>query len=87
MLQDKDCFGFLKKISTEIDELIAIEIPHEPKSRKAEEIKEIAKKIGINVKTAGGLKEAFTLCKADEDGVILVCGSLYLAGSFLDEND
>lgn len=87
MLQDKDCFGFLKKISAEIDKLIAIEIPHEPKSRKAEEIKEIAEEIGINAKTAGGLKEAFGLCKTDEDAVILVCGSLYLAGSFLDENE
>lgn len=87
MLQDKNCEDFLKKIGNETDHLITLTIPNEPKSRKAEEILEIAKKIGIKATTAENFDEAFKkillLGKSDEKALILVCGSLYLAGNFL----
>jgi dihydrofolate synthase/folylpolyglutamate synthase len=90
MLQDKDCAGFLKKISKNLDKLIAIEIPDEPKSRRAQDLVEIAKNIGINAINATNLDEAFKkisfLQNSDEKSLILVCGSLYLAGSFLEQN-
>jgi dihydrofolate synthase/folylpolyglutamate synthase len=90
MLEDKDCSGFLKKLSPEIDHLFALTIPNETKSRQALEIKKIAEKIGIKTTTVKNFEEAFkkilSLKKSDEDALILVCGSLYLAGSFLDEN-
>lgn len=90
MLQDKDCAGFLKKIAPQVDHLVTIEIPQESKSRKAQEIAIIAKKIGIQSESAEGFLEAFKkifdLKKDDEPALILVCGSLYLAGSFLDQN-
>ena len=90
MLQDKDCAGFLKKIAPQVDHLVTIEIPQESKSRKAQEIAIIAKKIGIQSESAEGFLEAFkkifNLKKDDEPALILVCGSLYLAGSFLDQN-
>ena len=54
MLKDKDCEGFLKKISGEIDKLYAIEIPDEPKSRSALEIQKIASKVGIKSSTSVG---------------------------------
>lgn len=85
MLKDKDCAGFLKTISTEIDEMIAVEIPDEPKSRKASEIDEIAKSFGINSKTARDFADAFKKIKCDESALILICGSLYLAGNFLEQ--
>jgi len=90
MLQDKNCEGFLEKISDEVDELIALTIPHEAKSRTAEEIKKIAEKFGIKSSTAENFTEAFekisSFRKTGEDAIILVCGSLYLAGSFLEES-
>jgi dihydrofolate synthase/folylpolyglutamate synthase len=87
MLKDKNCAEFLKIISPEIDELIAIKIPNQPKSRSAEEIKKIAEKIKIKSTTAKNFNEAFRkiLSKENqrEDPLILICGSLYLSGYFL----
>ncbi|MES2961869.1 MAG: folylpolyglutamate synthase/dihydrofolate synthase family protein [Pseudomonadota bacterium] len=91
MLQDKNCADFLKKISPEVDELLAMEIPNEAKSYKVKEIKEIAESVGIKVENVAGFEEAFAEIikkkKVDEDVLILVCGSLYLAGSFLEINN
>lgn len=90
MLQDKDCAGFLKKIAPQVDHLVAIAIPEESKSREAKEIAMIAKKVGIKSEYAEdfleGFKKILNLKKGDEPALILVCGSLYLAGSFLDQN-
>lgn len=90
MLQDKDCDGFLAKISGSIDHLVAINIKDESKSRQADEIVRIAKKYSITSQPAKNLDDAFTkifdLNKRNENAVILVCGSLYLAGNFLEEN-
>ncbi|MBP7709581.1 MAG: bifunctional folylpolyglutamate synthase/dihydrofolate synthase [Rickettsiales bacterium] len=90
MLEDKDCGGFLKKIAAEVDHLFALAIPNETKSRKALDIKQIAEKNGLKTTAVENFDEAFakilSLRKADEEALILVCGSLYLAGSFLAEN-
>ncbi len=86
MLKDKNCVGFLKTIASEVDELIALTIPDETKSFKGYEIKEIADKIGIKTKIAKNFDEAFDLIKCNEPYLVLVCGSLYLAGNFLTEN-
>lgn len=85
MLKDKDCPGFLNKISCAVDELIALEIPDEPKSRTALEIKEIADQIGIKTQIAENFSDAFVKIKCDEPATILICGSLYLAGKFLEQ--
>lgn len=91
MLKDKNCADFLKKISAKVDELFAMEIPNEAKSYKAEEIKEIAENIGIKVENSEGFEEAFAKIiknkKDSEDSLTLVCGSLYLAGNFLEINN
>lgn len=85
MLKDKNCEGFLKKISKEIDQLIALTIPDETKSRAADEINKITKKIGINSVAAKDFDEAFQMIGGcEEEAVALVCGSLYLAGNFLE---
>lgn len=90
MLQDKNCEGFLQKISPEINQLIALEIPNEAKSYKKEEIVKIAKKLQIKSISANNFNEAFSkilsVNKTGKDAIILVCGSLYLAGSFLEQN-
>lgn len=91
MLQDKDCAGFLQKISKSVDYLIALEIPNEAKSRKATEICRIAKEVNLKSLAAKNFSEAFKkisdLKENNESAIIVVCGSLYLAGSFLDKNN
>ncbi len=86
MLKDKNCQDFLQKISGEIDELIAIRIPDESRSREADEIKKIAENLGIKSQNAKNFDDAFEKIKTDEKALIMVCGSLYLAGKFLEEN-
>lgn len=90
MLEDKDCVGFLTKLAPKIDELIAIEIPDESKSRRAENIKEISEKLLIATQTAKSLEEALKKAALQKNQkqptIVLVCGSLYLAGYFLSEN-
>ncbi len=90
MLKDKDCQNFLKKISDQVDHLFALEIPNEPKSLKTKEIKEICEKVGIKAQESANFDEAFVnILKKNKDSkesLILICGSLYLAGSFLAEN-
>ncbi|MBU6339643.1 MAG: bifunctional folylpolyglutamate synthase/dihydrofolate synthase [Rickettsiales bacterium] len=89
MLQDKDCEGFLRKISTKIDQLVTVTIAEEPKSRKAHDIKKIADDFKIKSVAAENFDDAFKkilLKKTKEDSIILICGSLYLAGSFLECN-
>ena len=87
MLKDKDCEGFLKIIAGKIDKLIAMEIPREPKSRSASEIRDIAEKLLIkNVEEVVGFDDAFDKITGEKDALILICGSLYLAGVFLEEN-
>ncbi len=88
MVNDKDCEGFLSEISPEIDYLISLAIPDEPRSRSALEIKNIAKKIGIKSDSARDFEEAFEKAKLleKEPTLVLICGSLYLAGSFLFQN-
>ncbi len=91
MLKDKNCTDFLKKISKKIDVLLAMEIPNETKSFKAKEITKIAKNLGIKVENVSDFEEAFAEISKNqkdvEDSLILVCGSLYLAGSFLEINN
>lgn len=84
MMKDKNCEGFLQKISGNIDELISLKTPDEPRSLTAPEISKIAKNIGINSQDAKSFPDAFAKIKSDEDSLILICGSLYLAGKFLE---
>jgi dihydrofolate synthase/folylpolyglutamate synthase len=90
MLQDKDCVGFLKKISDEVEVLISLTIANETKSRFKEDIQKIAQNLGINALTATDFMDAFTqilaIHNSDEAALIMVCGSLYLAGDFLAQN-
>lgn len=89
MLQDKNCEDFLDKIKYEIDELICLTIPDESKAIDKKQILKIAKNLKINSQTADNFDDAFKkiISKKNKDkALILICGSLYLAGEFLKEN-
>lgn len=93
MLQDKDCKGFLNKIKDEIDVLITLTIPDESKSRDKNEILKIAQNLKINSVTANNFDDAFIKInnllmqeKQSQQALVIICGSLYLAGKFLEEN-
>jgi len=86
MLKDKNCAAFLNKIKNEIDVLIALTIPDESKSYDKNEILKIAQNLGINSIVANNFEDAFGKINSLQQSLIMVCGSLYLAGKFLEEN-
>jgi len=90
MLKDKNCQGFLNEIKDEIDFLISLKISEEPKSRNTNEIAEISTNLKIKNYQAKNLDEAFKKINSlniEDESLILVCGSLYLAGEFLTKNN
>ena len=87
MLKDKDCHGFLNVIKDEIDQLIAVEITDEVKSRKAHEINKIATELQINSQVSTDIFSAIkSTLENKKPTLIIVCGSLYQAGNFLAQN-
>ncbi len=91
MLRDKDYQNFIKIISPKIDYLIASEIENEKNSLSWEEIYKIAKNQGIfNVDKSANIEDAFKIIEKhniEPGSLIIICGSLYFAGEFLQKND
>lgn len=85
MVQGKDAGGFLTPLSPHAEMLYAIEIPGEKSSQAAAGIAAAAHDAGIRAETAEGLQSALSLIQRQFPGPvrILICGSLYLAGSVL----
>lgn len=87
MLNTKDITGYLSPLAAHADSLIAVSIPGEANTLPAEETAHQSQLVGLNATTAGSVLEAVqTIVANDPQARILICGSLYLAGSILREN-
>ena len=90
MLANRSCKKFLINLKDQINHLFAVEIEGEDSSRKPEEIVEITKIMGIKSSAATDLEDAINkvikLHGSGDNLRIIVCGSLYLAGVFLRDN-
>jgi dihydrofolate synthase/folylpolyglutamate synthase len=93
MLKDKDSKGFLKHLVKQTEMLIGLKIKDESRSKTAEEIIEIAQSLNIKGQTASEFLEAIEQIKKyhinnyqNQPAKIIICGSLYFAGKFLEEN-
>ena len=70
------------------DSLTAISIPGEANTLPAAVTAQAAAKVGLAATTAPDLRTALTQITATDPGArILICGSLYLAGHVLRENE
>jgi len=76
---------FLACIAPICAELLAVTIPQQPAALKAEEITYLAQKMSIKAKSYPNLKSASAHI-AHQNGPVMICGSLYLAGSVLEIN-
>jgi len=77
----KEYFSYFKNIST----LTTIDIPNQPNSIKGEELKEkLNSSKHINYKKS--IEEAIKSIPVKENDIILITGSLYLAGEVLNSN-
>jgi dihydrofolate synthase/folylpolyglutamate synthase len=87
MLNTKGAQGFLRPLAPRAETLRAVEIPGEPASLSAEEAAREATQAGFRAQASESVAAALrTIAKDRTPGRILICGSLYLAGQVLAEN-
>ena len=85
MLETKDTGQFLAPMRGLVQRLHAVPVPDEPLGREPAAIAAAAAALGIEALTASGVDAAIARVAADAEGprVVLICGSLYLAGHVL----
>ncbi len=88
MLANKDLTRFLEPLQGLVDGLVAVPVPDEEQSRDPTEIRETARGLGLSASAAPSVATALKLVleTASVPPLVLVCGSLYLAGHVLREN-
>ena len=87
MLNTKDVGGFLAPLAPHLRGLRAVSIPGEANTLPAETTADAARAVGIEASVAPTVAEALAGIVAEApEARVLICGSLYLAGSVLREN-
>ena len=87
MLNTKDVGGYMRPLAGYVTQLHAVSIPGEKNTLPAEVTAEAAATAAIAALTAPTVAEALAAIAAKSpEARVLICGSLYLAGSILREN-
>ena len=87
MLNTKDVTGYMQPLAGQVARLHAVSIPGEKNTLPAETTRDAALSVGIPAETAASVAAALAGIAAQTPGArVLICGSLYLAGSILREN-
>ena len=87
MLNTKDVGGYMRPMAGMVSQLHAVSIPGEKNTLPAEVTRDAALAAGIEAVASGSVAEALAQIAAKSpDARVLICGSLYLAGSVLREN-
>ena len=88
MLNSRDIKDFLKPFALIIDSLTGVTIPKMINSYSSEEIARSGSAIGITSQTAETVQAALeNILGKEPHSRVLICGSLYLSGAVLSEND
>ncbi len=88
MMNTKDPTQFLEPFVGAVDSVIGVTIPGEDASRPAEDIAMACQSLSIEAGTSDGVSDAvMKITDQVPDARILICGSLYLAGSLVNEFD
>ena len=87
MLNTKDVTGYMRPLAPEVTRLHAVSIPGEKNTLPAEATRDAARSAGMDAVTAGSVAEALAgIAATSPEARVLICGSLYLAGTVLREN-
>lgn len=87
MLNTKDVGGYMRPLARHVTALHAVSIPGEKNTLPAEATRDAALGAGMQAQTAASVTEALAAIAAQSPQArVLICGSLYLAGSILREN-
>ena len=87
MLNTKDVRGYLAPLAGVADSLMALSIPNEAATLPAADTAQAARDVGMSASVAPDLKSALSsILGQTPEARVLICGSLYLAGTVLREN-
>jgi dihydrofolate synthase/folylpolyglutamate synthase len=87
MLNTKDIAGYLRPLAPHLTHLHAVSIPGEKNTLPADITAQAARTAGIPASEAEGVAQALArITTQDPTARVLICGSLYLAGTVLREN-
>ncbi|MGY3438619.1 MULTISPECIES: bifunctional folylpolyglutamate synthase/dihydrofolate synthase [unclassified Marinovum] len=87
MLNTKDVTGYLRPLADVAQSLTAVPIPGEANTLPPEAVVAAADQVGLPAQQAQTVSDALArIAKKEPRARILICGSLYLAGSVLREN-
>lgn len=87
MLNTKDVRGYMRPLAQVARHLFAVSIPGEAATLSAEETATAAQSVGLDATIAPDVAGAIRSITAENPAArILICGSLYLAGSVLRQN-
>ena len=84
MMSNKDHEEYLSKFNN-ISSITTIDIPNQPNAIKGIDLKKKLNKYA-NVSYKKSIKEALVSLNPEEDDLIMITGSLYLAGELLNLN-
>lgn len=89
MINTKIAADYFRPLGSVLSSLTAIAIPDEENSLSADDLRDAAAAAGIGAATSTGIREAIRDVVDREPGAarLLICGSLYLAGAVLAENE
>ena len=88
MLNTKDVKGYMDALKGHAKTLRAVSIPNEVNTLPAEVTAEAAQAAGLDARIAPSVAEALADIAAQNPSArVLICGSLYLAGAILRENE
>ena len=87
MLNTKDVTGYMRPLAAHATRLYSVSIPGEKNTLPAEATRDAAVAVGLPAKASPSVAEALSAITATDPAArVLICGSLYLAGSILREN-
>ncbi len=87
LMNTKDSAGYMAPLAGRVSSLTAVSIPGEANTLPAEDTARAAAAKGIEARTAASVAEALEAIRAINPAArVLICGSLYLAGSILREH-
>ncbi|THH37446.1 bifunctional folylpolyglutamate synthase/dihydrofolate synthase [Aliishimia ponticola] len=87
LMNTKDVAGYMAPLTSHADSLTAVSIPGEANTLPAVTIAEAAAQAGLSARQAGSVADAVSAIAAEApEARILICGSLYLAGTVLRDN-
>jgi dihydrofolate synthase / folylpolyglutamate synthase len=87
MLNTKDVRGYMTPLAPHVRRLHAVSIPGEKNTLPADVTRDAALSAGLVAVTAESVAEALAgIAASTPEARVLICGSLYLAGSILREN-